>query len=126
MSRKVLAVYCEKDVQGRQLLRRGYDEIVRGKQILIVEDVVTTGLSVMQTADAVRAAGGTLLAIAALVNRDAANVTSEMLGAPFLSLACVDFPSWSASECPLCATGIPIDTRVGKGADFLARQNASR
>ncbi len=119
---QVLGVYCEKDADGHQVFRRGYDEFVNGKRVLIVEDVVTTGQSVMQTADAVRTAGGTVVAMGALVNRDARNVNSEKLGAQFLALASVQFPSWSASECPLCAAGIPIDTRVGKGADFHARK----
>jgi orotate phosphoribosyltransferase len=120
--REVLGVYCEKDADGKQVFRRGYAELVRSKRVLIVEDIVTTGQSVMQTAEVVRAAGGTVSAIIALINRDPRNVTSEKLGAPFLSLACVQFSSWSASECPLCAAGIPIDTRVGKGAEFLARR----
>jgi orotate phosphoribosyltransferase len=120
--REVLAVYGEKDANGRQVLRRGYDALVRGKKLLIVEDVVTTGQSIRQTGEIARTAGATVVAFAALVNRDSVQVTSDSLGAPFFSLASVQLPSWSASECPLCAAGVPIDTRVGKGAAFLAHR----
>ena len=55
-----LAVFTEHDpahkkseIRGRFGLHRGYDKLVRGKRVLVVDDVVNTGLSVSQTADAV-------------------------------------------------------------------------
>ena len=51
------------------VLRRGYDDAVRGKRVLVVDDVVNTGLSVRETADAVRAAGGEVVTVACLCTR---------------------------------------------------------
>ncbi len=120
--REVLGVFCEKDASGRQVFHRGYGELVRGRRVLIVEDIVTTGQSIAQTTEAARGEGATIVGLTALVNRNPRDVTSEKLGAPFLPLVSLEFPSWSANECPLCAGGVAIDTRVGKGADFLARR----
>jgi orotate phosphoribosyltransferase len=60
-----------------------------------------------------------VVGVAALCNRG--GVTAEALGAPALySLASVPLESWPAEECPLCAAGVPVNTRLGKGAAFLA------
>ena len=60
----VLGVFAEHDqprpgeLRGRFVLRRGYDHLVKGKQVLVVDDIVNTGHSIRQTIEAVRAAGG--------------------------------------------------------------------
>ena len=40
----------------------------------------------------------------------------------FFALVDVKLDSWAEEECPLCAEGVPINTEVGKGREFLARQ----
>src|SRR3954453_2466171 len=57
------------ELRGKFVLRRGYDHLVTGKRVLVVDDIVNTGYSIRQTIDAVRAAGGTVVAAGALVNR---------------------------------------------------------
>ncbi len=108
-------------LRGEFAFHRGYDRLVAGKHVLVVDDVVNTGLSVRQTAAAVRQAGGEVIAIAALVDRG--NVDTESLGVPdYVYLMEYDIPDWSAAKCPLCKAGVPINTRYAHGQDFLDAQ----
>jgi len=103
------------------VLRRGYDEAVRGKRVLVVDDVVNTGLSVRETADAVRGAGGEVVTVACLCTRG--NAAADDVGSPdFVWLTEVLVPSWPAADCPLCRDGVPVNTQYAHGADFLAQQ----
>lgn len=118
---EVLAVYAEEDGTGderRRVFRRGYDSLVAGRRVLVVEDILTTGLSARLVVQAVAAAGGTVLGVGALCNRG--DVQAADLGAPALfSLTNVPMQTWAADECPLCQAGVPVNTRLGKGAAFL-------
>jgi orotate phosphoribosyltransferase len=101
-----------------RIFRRGYDALVAGRRVLVVEDILTTGGSARTVVQAVEKAGGTVVGVAALCNRG--GVTADLLGSPQLySLASVPLESWSAEECPLCASGVPVNTRLGKGAAFV-------
>ncbi len=115
--KEVLAVYAEEqqDNHGvrQRVFRRGYDELVQGKHVLIVEDVLTTGGSARQVVAAVEKACGTPVGVGALCNRG--HVTASWLGVPrFVALVTMDLESWDANECPLCKQGVPINPRVGK------------
>ena len=117
------AVYAEKAPEGGMALRRGYDALVRGRRVLVVEDVVNTGGSLADTIRAVRAAGGTVVGAIALCNRG--GVTAVDLDVPALhALLELSLDSWAADECPLCRRGMPVNTSVGKGREFLARRGA--
>ena len=114
------AVYAEKAPEGGMTLRRGYDALVRGRRVVVVEDVVNTGGSLAEAIHAVRAANGTVVGAVALCNRG--GVTAAALDVPVLqSLVELSLESWPAEECPLCRRGVPVDTSVGKGREFLAR-----
>jgi len=111
----VPAVYADKDEPRGLVLRRGYDRLVEGRRVAVVEDVLTTGGSLAATVEVVRGCGGDVVAAAALVNRG--GVTATDVGVPVLeSLVSFDFAAVGASECELCAQGVPVDTSVGKGA----------
>ena len=115
-----LAVYAEKDPAGGMVLKRGYDRLVAGRRVLVVEDVVNTGGSLRDTVTAVRAAGGDVVVAAALCNRG--DVAAEAVGVPVLvALVHLTLESWTAEECPLCRARVPVNTDVGKGREFLAR-----
>jgi len=122
---QILSVYAEKtdDCEGF-VIKRGYDKVVSGKRVLVVEDVLTTGASARKTVEAVRAVGGEVIGVGAICNRG--GVTAEDVGnVPRLEvLMNIDFESWDESECPLCKQGVPINTDVGHGAEFLARLKA--
>jgi orotate phosphoribosyltransferase len=121
--REVLAVYAEEEVgEGggrRRLFRRGYDRLVAGRRVLVVEDILTTGGSVRLVVEAVAAAGGTVVGVGALCNRGA--VVAAAIGvAELYCLSEVPLESFAPDDCPLCAAGVPVNTTVGKGAAFAA------
>ncbi len=118
----VLGVYTEKTPDKNQIFTRGYDKLVKGKNVLVIEDNVTTGGSVKKVVQSVRAAGGTVLAGCVMFNRDPDNITSELIGAPFSSLAIIKAESWEEKDCPLCKQNVPINTEVGHGKKFLAEK----
>jgi orotate phosphoribosyltransferase len=128
----VLSLFAEHDpapqsgeLRGRFILRRGYDQVVAGKRVLVVDDIVNTGLSLRQTADAVRGAGGEVIGAACLVSRG--NVAAAGLGVSrFAYLLEYQIPAWPASACRLCQAGVPINTRYAHGREFLAGQADKR
>jgi orotate phosphoribosyltransferase len=100
-------------------LKRGYDEMVNGKRVLVVDDVINTGESVRETCEAVRDAGGAVAAVAALVTRGNAG-PGDVGCDDFAYLTEAIVPTWPAADCDLCRRGVPINTRYAHGADFLA------
>lgn len=125
LGKEIPGVYADKDGQGGFVIKRGYDEIITGKKVLVVEDLTTTGGSVAKVVVAARAAGSDVIAAAALCNRG--DVTKEAAGNPprFESLVTVHLEQWPESECELCKRGIPINTEVGHGKEFLTRKHAA-
>jgi orotate phosphoribosyltransferase len=84
-------------------LRRGF-AIDRGAKVLMVEDVVTTGLSSREAIEAVRTAGGEVVAEAALVDRSSGKAD---LGVPFYPLVRIDVPTYQADALPPDLAAIP-------------------
>jgi orotate phosphoribosyltransferase len=84
-------------------LRRGF-ALAPGARVLMVEDVVTTGLSSREAIAAVAREGGKVIAEASLVDRSNGSVD---LGVPFFPLIRIDVPSYEADALPLELTSIP-------------------
>lgn len=84
-------------------LRRGF-ALQPGAKVLMVEDVVTTGLSSREAMKAIREAGGDVIAEAALIDRS--NGTAN-LGVPFFPLIRLDVPTYKADEVPPELAAIP-------------------
>lgn len=101
--------------------RRGYDKLITGKRVLVVEDNLTTGGTVNNVVQAVRDAGGNVVGVGALCNRG--DVTAEDVGGvPHLwSVLNLELQSWSEATCPLCKAGKPINEEFGKGREYIAR-----
>lgn len=91
----VEAVFVERP-EGTFELRRGFS-LEPGERVLMVEDVVTTGLSSREAIRAIEEAGGKVIAAAALVDRSAGSVD---LGVPFFPLIAINFPTYAADELP--------------------------
>ncbi|MDX1582196.1 MAG: orotate phosphoribosyltransferase [Thermoanaerobaculia bacterium] len=91
---------------GQMVLRRGF-EIPGGARVVVVEDVVTTGKSTLETDAVVRNLGGEIVAHAAIMNRSGRDNPFEE---PFEFLHRLDLETWSEDECPLCAEDQPIDS----------------
>lgn len=127
--KEVLGTYTEKDkgttasaAESQQLFRRGYNKFVKNKKVLVLEDLTTTGMSVKKTVETVRTAGGKVVAVCVMVNRDPKNVTSKLVGAPFSSLGIFKAEAYEEKACPLCKANVPINTSVGHGKEYLARK----
>lgn len=91
----VEAIFVERPT-GTFEMRRGFT-VEPGEKVLLVEDVVTTGLSSREAMDCVREAGGEVIAAAALVDRSAGSVD---LGVPFFPLIAINFPTYAPDELP--------------------------
>ena len=96
------AVFLERP-EGTFELRRGF-AIAPGQKVLMVEDVVTTGLSSRQAIEAVEAEGGIVIGEVALVDRSAGEVD---LGVPFYPLVSINFPVYDADALPPELEAIP-------------------
>jgi len=84
-------------------LRRGF-RLDPGTRVLMVEDVVTTGLSSKEAIAAIEAAGGKVVAAASLVDRSGGTVD---LGVPFVPLVRIDVPTYAADGLPPDLAAIP-------------------
>ena len=89
------AMFVERP-EGVFALRRGFT-LTPGTKVLMVEDVVTTGLSSREAIAAIEAAGGVVIAAAAVVDRSAGTVE---LGVPFYPLIQLNFPTYAPDELP--------------------------
>lgn len=98
----VQAVFVERPT-GTFELRRGFT-IKPGQKVMLIEDVVTTGLSSREAIAAVTAAGGDVIAAGALVDRSAGDVS---LGVPFFPLLSLNFPTYADDELPDALAAIP-------------------
>jgi orotate phosphoribosyltransferase len=96
------AMFLERP-EGTFELRRGFS-VRPGSKVLMVEDVVTTGLSSREAIDAVRAAGAEVIAEAALVDRSSGKAD---LGVPFYPLIRIDVPTYEADALPPDLAAIP-------------------
>jgi orotate phosphoribosyltransferase len=96
------AMFLERP-QGVFELRRGF-RLAPGARVLMVEDVVTTGLSSREAIEAVRLAGGEVVAEAALVDRSSGKAD---LGVPFIPLIRIDVPTYEADAVPPELAAIP-------------------
>lgn len=92
---QVDAMFVERPT-GTFELRRGF-ALEPGDKVLMVEDVVTTGLSSREAIRAIEEAGGTVIAAASLVDRTAGAVD---LGVPFFPLVALNFPTYAPDEVP--------------------------
>lgn len=93
-----LAIFVEKE-HGVPSLRRGF-ALRPGQRAVVVEDVMTTGLSVRETIDVAEKAGAEVVAVGAIVRRGAVD-----LGRPTEILLDLPIEDYSEKECPLCARG---------------------
>jgi len=117
--RDVYSVYADKDGQGGFVIKRGYDKILSGKNVLVVEDLTTTGGSVRKVVEAVQKVGGKVVGVVVLANRG--DVTKDAVGNPprFECLVTLHLDSWDQDQCDLCKSNIPVNTDVGHGKAFL-------
>lgn len=106
----VPAIFFER-VDGRMVLRRGFD-IARGTRCLMVEDIVTTGLSSRECIAGIAASGGIVAGAACLIDRS--NGTAD-LGTELVSLAQLEIATYPADQLPPALAAIPATKPGSRG-----------
>jgi orotate phosphoribosyltransferase len=109
----VPAVFFER-VDGKLVLRRGFD-IAHGARVLMVEDIVTTGLSSRECIEGIAAEGGTTIAAACLINRSGGKAD---VGVPLFALTELEVPTYTADSVPPELAAIPA---IKPGSRGLAK-----
>jgi orotate phosphoribosyltransferase len=106
----VPSVFFER-VEGHLTLRRGFT-INKGAKVLMVEDIVTTGLSSRECIEAIADAGGQTFAAACLIDRSGGKAD---VGVPLYALAVLDVPTYPATELPPELAAIPATKPGSRG-----------
>jgi orotate phosphoribosyltransferase len=104
LARQVRGVFAEPMERGVRALRRGWP-VADDERVVLVDDILTTGASLVETVAAVRAAGAEPLAAAVIVDRSTARVD---LDSPLHALGRIEIESWAPDACPLCDSGEPL------------------
>jgi orotate phosphoribosyltransferase len=107
---EVPALFFER-VEGNLALRRGFG-IEPGQRCVMVEDIVTTGLSSRECIAGIAAAGGVTVAAACLIDRSGGKAD---LGVPLVSLARLDIPAYPADSIPPALAAIPATKPGSRG-----------
>lgn len=97
------ALFLERP-EGTFHLRRGF-ALEKGARVLMVEDVVTTGLSSREAIAAVAREGGEVIAECAIIDRSCGSVD---LGVPFYPLLAIDFPTYDEGSIPEALAAVPV------------------
>ncbi len=98
----VPAIYTER-VEGKFELRRGF-ELQPGEKVIIVEDIVSTGISIRECIEAIRKTGANVVAAACLIDRSAGEAD---VGVPLVSLVEYKVPAYPADALPPELAAIP-------------------
>ncbi len=112
----------EPRIEERLVIKRGYSPMLRGKAVLIVEDIINTGKTVHTLMNLARNAGARVIGIAALCNRGpctAADFGGEPLVLTSLVQLKMDVYDPKIGVCPLCHAGIPINEELGHGKEYM-------
>ena len=106
------AIFLERPA-GTFELRRGF-RLEPGQKVLLVEDVVTTGLSSREAMNAVNEAGGDVIAAASLVDRSGGGVD---MGVPFFPLVRINVPTYAADALPDDLAALPAEKPGSRRVD---------
>lgn len=107
-------IFCER-VNGQFELRRGF-ELEKGARVLVVEDVITTGKSSLETFDLVKKFGAEIVAEASLVDRSGEEDLQEKMGVPVISLLKINVKTFDENNVPEELKNIPA---IKPGSRFI-------
>jgi orotate phosphoribosyltransferase len=111
------SIFCERQ-DGKFTFRRGFD-IPHGAKVLVVEDVVTTGISSRETFAVIEQAGGTVIAECSLIDRSNGQAN---LGVPYVSLLTLEVPIYAPDEIPPLLQKIPA---IKPGSRWLQEKTST-
>ncbi len=109
-------VFTEKDSEDNHKIRDSLSGLIRGSRVLVSEDIVTSGKTVLEVASLVSDQGAVVVGASVLWVRGK-DVRTVF---PVVSLINKVLPDWDEKVCPLCKRFQPIRTDLGHGGEFLA------
>jgi len=97
------SIFVER-VEGKLALRRGFS-IIRDEKILVMEDVITTGKSTIETIEVAKSFGAHIVLVSALVDRSENDID---FGVPLIPLVKFKVNTYKPDNCELCKKGMPL------------------
>lgn len=97
-------IFTERDAERKMTLRRGFT-VARGEKAVVIEDVITTGISSREVVELLQAAGAEVVGAGSLIDRSGGKAD---LGVPRVALATLEVVAYPPDACPLCAAGEPV------------------
>ncbi|MGH3546067.1 MAG: phosphoribosyltransferase family protein [Mycobacteriales bacterium] len=117
--RSVSAIWADKNGDDFAFERAGFTDQLRGKRVLVVEDLLTTGGSVAKVCRQAERHGAEIVGVSVVCNRG--GVTASQLGVARLeALTSVSFTAVDPGTCSLCVAGTPIVDDIGHGGAYKA------
>jgi orotate phosphoribosyltransferase len=101
--------YVYPDKKGDDMVfRKCFHDVIKGKKVLIIEDIITTGSSVIKTANAIEELGGYVSGVLCICNRGNWNPNKLIVK----SVLNIELETWDAECCPLCKHTEAIDPKI--------------
>lgn len=97
-------IFTERDSDRKMALRRGFS-VSAADRAVVIEDVITTGISTAEVVTLLRTSGAGILAAGSIIDRSGGKAS---VGVPRAALATLDVQTWDPQSCPLCAQGIEV------------------
>ncbi len=117
------SVYAERSRFGHFALRRDQAQVVQGKNILLLDDVLSTGASAVHLSEMLVTCRANLAGALFLLDRGNPLTTNWVFAHPHAvpvhALFYEPMQTWAREECPLCRDGVPFSTQYGKGEDEM-------
>lgn len=124
---RTLAFHANKLPDGNFIFAYGgATTFLPGKNVLVVDDFLTSGGTVRRIMEATRAIGGKVVGLAVLCNRGGVTLADVSNPPKFFSLIKIVMRSWTKEECERvgpCSRGVPINIDVGHGREFLTSRH---
>lgn len=118
--KEVLSLYMDKVEGGDFKMKRNYNNLVKDKNVIIVDDGILTGKTIKKIIQETLLCHANILAVIAIFKK--ANLTAVDLGVPlFMSIFSENYDetTWSPAECPLCKNNIPVNLKLGQAKKYL-------
>ena len=117
--RMVIPFFTEKDKNGQHAFRRNFAKDLPGKNVLAVDDVITTGKTITELIKTIILLKGQMAAVAVICNRSE-DVLDKFYIFPVISLLRIKLKVFPENDCLLCSKRVPVDAGIGRGKEFLA------
>ena len=106
----------------RYEVTRCHGEYVYEKNIAVLEDIMNSGATVKNVITCIQNAGGIVTIVGVVRNRGEMKAGDFGENIDLINLSTIKLETYDSNKCPLCASGVPINTTFGHGKKFLENQ----